>query len=35
VTIDATGCQKEVARTIVEQRADYVLALKAIKGRSM
>ena len=27
VTIEATGCQKEVARTIVEQRADYVLAL--------
>ncbi len=28
VTIDAMGCQKEVARSIVEQGADYVLALK-------
>src|SRR3954469_14767907 len=29
VTIDAMGCQKEIARTIRERRADYVLALKA------
>jgi predicted transposase YbfD/YdcC len=28
VTIDAMGCQKEIARTITEQGADYVLALK-------
>ena len=28
VTIDAMGCQKEIARTISEQGADYVLALK-------
>lgn len=28
VTIDAMGCQKEIARGIVEQGADYVLALK-------
>lgn len=28
VTIDAMGCQKNVARIIVEQKADYVLALK-------
>lgn len=28
VTIDAMGCQKEIAREIVEQGADYVLALK-------
>lgn len=28
VTIDAMGCQKEVARSIVGQGADYVLALK-------
>src|SRR5947209_250753 len=32
VTIDAMGCQKEIARTIVEQGADYVLALKGIQG---
>lgn len=29
VTIDAMGCQKEIARAIVERGADYVLALKA------
>jgi predicted transposase YbfD/YdcC len=28
VTIDAMGCQKDIARTIIEQGADYVLALK-------
>jgi predicted transposase YbfD/YdcC len=32
VTIDALGCQKEIARTIVEQGADYVLALKGNQG---
>jgi predicted transposase YbfD/YdcC len=33
VTIDAMGCQKAIARTIVEQEADYVLTLKANHGR--
>jgi predicted transposase YbfD/YdcC len=28
VTIDAIGCQKSIARQIVEKRADYVLAVK-------
>ena len=28
VTIDAMGCQKEIAKTITAQEADYVLALK-------
>lgn len=28
VTIDAMGCQKEIAQAITEQGADYVLALK-------
>jgi len=28
VTIDAMGCQKEIAQAIVEAQADYVLALK-------
>lgn len=28
VTIDAMGCQRAIAQTILEQRADYVLALK-------
>jgi len=29
VTIDAEGCQKNIARKVVEQGGDYVLALKA------
>jgi len=33
VTIDAIGCQKEIAKQIVDQGADYVLALKANQGR--
>ena len=28
VTIDAMGCQREIARRIVEKKADYVLAVK-------
>jgi len=32
VTIDAIGCQKKIARTIVNQDADYVLALKENQG---
>ena len=32
VTIDAMGCQREVAAKIVDQEADYVLALKANQG---
>lgn len=32
VTIDALGCQKEIAQQIVEQEADYVLALKENQG---
>jgi predicted transposase YbfD/YdcC len=32
VTIDAMGCQKEIAKTIVEKEADYVLALKGNQG---
>lgn len=28
VTIDAMGCQKEIAQTIVDQGADYLLAVK-------
>jgi len=33
VTIDAMGCQKEIAEQIVDQDADYVLALKGNQGR--
>jgi len=29
VTIDAIGCQKQIAHQIIEQEADYILALKA------
>ena len=33
VTIDAMGCQKAIAETIVDQDADYVLALKGNQGQ--
>jgi len=33
VTIDALGCQKEIAKAIIAQEADYVLALKENQGR--
>lgn len=32
VTIDAMGCQREIAAQIIEQGADYVLALKGNQG---
>lgn len=32
VTIDAMGCQKEIARQIIAQGGDYVLALKGNQG---
>lgn len=32
VSIDAMGCQKEIAATIVENKADYVLSLKGNQG---
>lgn len=32
VTIDAMGCQKEIAQEIVRQGADYVLAVKGNQG---
>jgi predicted transposase YbfD/YdcC len=32
VTIDAIGCQKEIAKQIVDKGADYVLALKGNQG---
>lgn len=33
VTIDAMGCQKEIARQIVEAQADYLLAVKENQGQ--
>lgn len=32
VTIDAMGCQKKIAKTIIESEADYVLAVKGNQG---
>lgn len=32
VTIDAMGCQKEIAKDIIKKNADYVLALKNNQG---
>jgi predicted transposase YbfD/YdcC len=32
VTIDAMGCQREIAAKIIEKQADYVLALKGNQG---
>jgi predicted transposase YbfD/YdcC len=32
VTIDAMGCQRDIARKIIDKKADYVLALKANQG---
>ncbi len=35
VTIDAAGCQKAIAQTILDQQADYVLALKGNQQRTL
>ena len=32
VTIDAMGCQREIAAKIVDKKADYILALKGNQG---
>jgi predicted transposase YbfD/YdcC len=32
ITIDAMGCQREIASQIIEQKGDYVLALKGNQG---
>jgi predicted transposase YbfD/YdcC len=32
VTIDAMGCQRDIAQKLVDKKADYVLALKANQG---
>ncbi len=33
ITIDAIGCQTEIAATIIAKKADYVLALKGNQGK--
>jgi len=32
VTLDVMGCQHAIARKILEQKADYILALKGKQG---
>jgi len=32
VTIDAIGCQRDIARKIIDKKADYILALKGNQG---
>jgi predicted transposase YbfD/YdcC len=32
ITIDAMGCQRDIAQAIIDQKADYVLALKGNQG---
>jgi len=32
VTIDAMGCQKEIAKKIIQNKANYILALKGNQG---
>ena len=32
VTIDAMGCQREIAEKIVDKKADYILAVKENQG---
>ena len=32
VTIDAMGCQRDIAQTIIDKKADYILALKGNQG---
>ena len=32
VTIDAMGCQRDIAKKIMDKKADYVLALKGNQG---
>ncbi len=33
VTIDAMGCQRDIAQRVIDKKADYVLALKGNQGR--
>jgi predicted transposase YbfD/YdcC len=32
ITIDAMGCQKKIAKQIIQQKGDYVLSLKGNQG---
>jgi predicted transposase YbfD/YdcC len=35
VTIDAMGCQKEIAQKVLDEKADYVLGLKGNQGNTL
>jgi predicted transposase YbfD/YdcC len=35
ITIDAMGCQKEIAQKILDNEADYILALKGNQGNTL
>jgi hypothetical protein len=35
ITIDAMGCQRDIAQQIVDKKADYVLALKENQGKAL
>jgi predicted transposase YbfD/YdcC len=32
ITIDAIGCQRDIAQKVIDKKADYVLALKGNQG---
>ena len=32
ITMDAMGCQKKIAKLIIEKKADYILSLKGNQG---
>lgn len=33
VSVDAMGCQRKIAQTIIDKSADYLLALKGNQGK--
>jgi predicted transposase YbfD/YdcC len=35
ITIDAMGCQKDIAQNIIDNRADYILGLKGNQGNTL
>src|SRR5208337_4749810 len=35
VTVDAMGCQREIAQTIIDKKADYILALFAREQKAV
>jgi predicted transposase YbfD/YdcC len=35
VTIDAMGCQRDIAQKIIDRKADYILALKGSNRQAL